>query len=70
MDATATLLDVDPVTLLSFDESLVFNNCNQQQGGKLVNHYATLSEIEREMIFNRIDELEKEFKALKKEIIL
>ncbi|MCK9453431.1 MAG: helix-turn-helix domain-containing protein [Bacteroidales bacterium] len=59
MEQIASVLEVDPVMLLSFDESFVFNNCHQHQGGKIVNNYNGLAETERTTLLSRIQQLEK-----------
>lgn len=67
MKQIAEVLEVDPVMLLSFDESFVFNNCNQPQGykdSKVTNHYHTLAETERQTLLNRIQQLEKQLEEL------
>lgn len=69
MDATATLLDVDPVTLLSFEESLVFNNCTLAQGVNNNTYYNyALAEIEKNTLLKRIAELEIENADLIKKV--
>jgi len=68
MQQIAAVLEVDPVMLLSFDESFVFNNCTQPQGYKdstVTNHYHTLAETERQTLLSRIQQLEKENDALR-----
>lgn len=60
----ALILDVDPFTLMSFDESFVFNSC--QQSGKIINQYIGLAETERNTLIKRIQELEKENQELKR----
>lgn len=60
MEKVAKILDVDPLTLMNFDESFFFNNCNQNQAGKIVNNYHSLANEERKFYLDRIASLEKE----------
>ena len=62
----AKILDVDPLKLMNFDENFVFNNCSQNQAGKIVNNYTTLATEERNFYLERISTLEKEIQQLKK----
>jgi transcriptional regulator with XRE-family HTH domain len=53
----STLLEVDPIQLLSFDENLIFNNCSQGNFGNHNTYYA-YSEHEKALYESRIKHLE------------
>lgn len=59
----AKVLEIDPVFLLTFDDSFIFNNCNQC--GKTVHNYNAASEEEKQKFDLKIQQLEYEINKLK-----
>lgn len=60
MQQIASVLEVDPVFLMNFNDNMVFyNNSEYNHGWNIVNHYHTLAETERTTLLNRIQQLEK-----------
>ena len=58
----AKVLDIDPIFLLTFDDSVIFNNCNQC--GKTVHNYNALSEEQKLKIDIRLQQIETKIKKL------
>lgn len=54
MQDIASILEIDPVFLLTFDESVVFNHC--QQSGKIVNNYNGIES--QNLIESRLSKIE------------
>lgn len=66
----AETLDIDPFTLMSFDDKYVFNNHspnNQNYGGNVVNHYSA-NEQDKMMIMQRVEKVEHEIAKLNEKI--
>lgn len=65
IEEIAKVLDIDPIKLIEFDESLIFNN-NNQSGGNAANIInQILSDKVVEQYEKRITGLEKEIEFLK-----
>ena len=62
------LLDIDPIQLLTFDENLIFNNCEHGNFGNHNTYYA-YSENERVLYENQIKFLKEEVLFLRNEIV-
>jgi len=61
------VLEIDPIDLISFDDSLIFNNCNQS--GKANNIYNNFPEELKEQYEKRIESLISEVAFLRKQIL-
>jgi len=59
----AEVLDIDPVDLVSFDDSLIFNNCSQS--GKANNIYNNFPDELKQQYEQRINELRTEVNFLR-----
>ena len=59
----ATVLEIDPTLLLSFDDSFTFNHCTQC--GKVVHNYNGHSKEEKHYLELRLSKLEAEIAKLK-----
>ncbi len=60
----AQVLEIDPIDLVSFDDSLIFNNCTQS--GKFKNFYNNFPEELKKLYESRIEELKNEIQFLRK----
>lgn len=58
----AEALNVEPLFLMNFDDSFVFNSCIQS--GKIINQYNGISQKDFNEILGRIDKLEREMKDI------
>lgn len=61
----STILDVDPLQLLTFDENQIFNSCNNSGNH---NTYYAYSEKERDLYEQRIQHLENEVEFLRRQL--
>ncbi len=66
--AIATIFNMDPLQLLSFDENHVFNNNNQQGGNAASVLIQSMSEKERKLYEDRIKHLEEEVNFLRSKL--
>ncbi len=57
------VLEIDPIDLVSFDDSLIFNNCTQS--GKFKNFYNNFPEEIKQLYETRIEELKNEITFLR-----
>ena len=57
MNNIASILEIDPIILLSFDEGVVFNNCFQR--GTNVNNYNGFNEEKQVAMEARLNKLEE-----------
>lgn len=48
IEKIASALEIDPVKLIGFDETQVFNHCNQQAAGNIIS--STFHSIDKEII--------------------
>lgn len=62
----AETLDIDPIRLLSFDEKMLFSNCNNS--GNL-NTYHQVLDKENDALKNHVQQLQKEVEFLKGEVV-
>lgn len=62
----AELFEVDPIDMISFDDNLIFNNCNQS--GKFETFINNMPERLIEQYEKRIDELSQEIQFLRRQI--
>ncbi len=68
MQQIAEILEVDPMMLFNFDESMVLNNCTIAQGlNHNTYHNYSLAETERNALLQHIQRLEKELNELRRE---
>lgn len=57
------IFEIDPVDLVTFDDSIIFNHCTQSGKMNTINNY--LSEELLKSFLNRIEHLEKEVEFLR-----
>jgi transcriptional regulator with XRE-family HTH domain len=62
----AELFEVDPIDMISFDDNLIFNNCNQS--GKFETFINNMPERLIEQYEKRIEELSQEVHFLRRQI--
>lgn len=69
INAIATIFKIDPIDLISFDDSLIFNNCSQS--GKFIEstlHNNFPKEL-KEQYEKRIEQLESEVHFLREQVL-
>ena len=60
----SSVFDIDPVDLISFNDSMIFNNCSQSGKAHTINNY--VSEKIISLYEKRISQLDEEVKFLRK----
>lgn len=64
LEKIAETLEIDPFTLMSFDDKYIFNNHSpHNQGGNIVNHYHTEKD-ERQKLSLRVNNIEEKINKL------
>lgn len=68
LEKIAETLDIDPFTLMSFDDKYIFNNnSTNNQGGNIVNHYHA-EKNEKRLLIERVEKVEHEITKINEKI--